>query len=253
MIKGLYTSASSMLATRRNLDIVSNNLANASTTGYKKDDGIKRSFPEMLMQKIEKGKTPEQIGSTGTGVHLEGSFTDFTGGSLKSTENNLDFAIEGDGFFVVETPSGRRYTRNGEFSLNQEGELVTQQGYPVLNQEDEPINFSEIEGNEIKVDGEGNIFSGGEIQSQQIQLVDFDDYNLLTKTGENLYEPGEAEAQPVENSRIRQGYLEESNVEIVREMAKMIETTRMYEANQKMIQTMDNTLEKSVNQVGRIG
>lgn len=253
MMKGLYTSASSMMATRRNLDIVSNNLANSSTTGYKKDNGIKRSFPEMLIERIEKGKNPRELGGIGTGVHLDGNYTDFTEGSLRSTGNDLDFAIQGGGFFVVDTPDGRRYTRNGEFTLNQEGELVTHTGYPVLNQEDEVINLEAGNEGEINVDGDGNIYIGDELQEEQIQLADFDDYRVLDKEGENLYSRGEAEEQPADNSQILQGSLEGSNVKIVEEMSKMIETNRLYESNQKVIQTMDNTLDKSVNQVGRIG
>lgn len=251
MIKGLYTSASSMLATKRNLDIISNNLANVNNTGFKKDNGIKESFPEVLIQKVENGQTPEELGGIGSGVHLEESYTDHTQGEIKSTSNNLDFAIQGEGFFEVDTPEGIRYTRNGNFTLNNEGNLVTQSGYEVLNQSGEPIAVES--GDEIKIDGQGNIISGSPDNDQQIQIVDFEEKQALTHAGEDLYNAEEAAVEPAENHQILQGYLETSNVRIVEEMAKMIQTNRHYEANQKVISTIDNTLDQAVNRVGRLG
>lgn len=258
MIKGLYTAASSMMATRRNLDIVSNNLANANTGGYKREEGIKESFPEMLFERIEKGERPQEIGTLGTGVRLEESYTDFKEGNLQHTNNELDLALEGDGFFVVQTSNGRRYTRNGNLTLNTQGQIVTQQGYPVLGERGEPLQT--INGRDITIDENGQLYLGN-LEGDQIQVVDFENKDSLRKVGDNLYEVNPEVAQTEEDiqaleeqaadTTVIQGYLEGSNVKIVEEMAKMIETTRLYQANQKVVQSIDSTLDKAVNQVGK--
>ena len=248
MIKGLYTAASSMMTNRRNLDIISNNLANATTTGYKKDAGIKKSFPEILINRLQQGENKE-LGQLGPGVQLDLSYTDFQTGAVKATDNKLDLAIKGKGFFVVQTSEGKRYTRNGDFSLNQQGQIVTQTGNPVLNKNDVPLTVPE--GQEIKIDGKGQLSVDNHVRGT-LQIVDFNNKSLLTKQGENLYKKGQAREITAVDYQIKQGYLEQSNVKVVEEMAKMIETNRLYEANQKVIKTMDNTLGQAVNQVGKV-
>lgn len=248
MVKGLYTAASSMMATRRNLDLISNNLANANTTGYKKEAGIKESFPEVLINRMERGNKNKSLGSLGTGVKLKKSYTNFNEGSLKSTGNQLDLAIKGNGFFTVRTPEGNRYTRNGNFSLNSEGQLVTQAGYQVLGENSDSLQVDQ--GTKVYVNRNGKLMINGFNQGT-LQIVDFNNKSLLQKQGENLYKKGDAREISINNYQIVQGYLEQSNVKVVEEMAKMIETNRLYEANQKVIQTLDNTLGKAVNQVGR--
>ena len=251
MIKGIYTSASGMLSTQRRLDIISNNLANANTSGYKKESAVKESFPEMVMQKIE-GNSREEIGELGTGVRLEQSYTDFSMGSKRRTGNQLDMAIKGDGFFAVETPTGQKYTKNGNFSLNRDGQIVTQQGYPVLGENGEPIQT--IEGRDINIDQDGQVYLG-ELEADSIQVVDFANREELVKSGENLftYNGDQADIQQTEDYQLLQGYLEGSNVNTVREMTKMIEVNRLYQAQQRVIKKADSTLDKAVNQVGRVG
>lgn len=251
MIKGIYTSASGMLSTQRRLDIISNNLANANTSGYKKESAVKESFPEMVMQKIE-GNSREEIGELGTGVRLEQSYTDFSMGSKRRTGNQLDMAIKGDGFFAVETPTGQKYTKNGNFSLNRDGQIVTQQGYPVLGENGEPIQT--IEGRDINIDQDGQVYLG-ELEADSIQVVDFANREELVKSGENLftYNGDQADIQQTEDYQLLQGYLEGSNVNTVREMTKMIEVNRLYQAQQRVMKKADSTLDKAVNQVGRVG
>lgn len=251
MIKGIYTSASGMLSTQRRLDIISNNLANANTSGYKKESAVKESFPEMVMQKIE-GNSREEIGELGTGVRLEQSYTDFSMGSKRRTGNQLDMAIKGDGFFAVETPTGQKYTKNGNFSLNRDGQIITQQGYPVLGENGEPIQT--IEGRDINIDQDGQVYLG-ELEADSIQVVDFANREELVKSGENLftYNGDQADIQQTEDYQLLQGYLEGSNVNTVREMTKMIEVNRLYQAQQRVMKKADSTLDKAVNQVGRVG
>ena len=250
MIKGIYTASSGMLVSQRRLDIISNNLANVNTTGYKKESTIKESFPEMMMQKIE-SNSREDIGELGTGVRLKKSYTDFSLGHIKKTDNRLDLAIKGDGFFVIRTPEGRRYTRNGNFSLNQEGQIVTQQGYPVLGKNGNPIQT--IEGRDIDIDKNGQVYLG-DLEGNQLQIVNFNDSENLIKKGENLFESknGQAVEQNAGDFQLLQGYLEGSNVNTVKEMTKMIEVNRLYEAQQRVIKKADSTLGKAVNQVGSV-
>lgn len=249
MIKGMYTAASSMLTQQRNMNLISNNLANASTSAYKKDEGIQESFPEIMISLLEKGKQPEEIGSLGTGVRLQETFTDHTQGSLIHTENKLDLALEGDGFFVVQTPAGLRYTRNGNFALSENGQIVTKQGYPLIG-EDGPLQT--IPGRDIRIDENGQLYFD-ELQGGRILVVEFPDTNQLTKIGDNLYTSELDPEQENMGFQVKQGYLENSNVNLVNEMVKMIETSRYYDLNQKVITAYDGTLDKVVNSVARLG
>jgi len=249
MIKGLYTASSSMLANQRKMNIISNNLANVDTTGYKKDEGIQESFPEMMISLIEKGRRPREIGSLGTGVRLQETYTDFNQGSIIQTGNKLDLAIDGDGFFVVQTPEGLRYTRNGNFSLNENGQIVSSQGYPVLG-DNGPIQT--IDGRDISVDNEGQLYFG-DLRGDRLLVVDFPDTNQLTKIGENLFASELEGEEQITGFQVKQGYLEKSNINMVQEMVKMIETSRYYDVNQKVISAYDDTLDKVVNSVGRLG
>ncbi len=249
MIKGLFTAASSMVTSRQNLDVVANNLANTSTTGFKRQEGVKRSFPEVMMKRMEKSKPSEDIGRMGTGVHLTGTYTDFRNGNLRYTEGELDFALAGEGFFVVQTPEEIRYTRNGDFTLNQQGQLVTQQGYLVLGENEQPLQI--IAGEEIFVDGSGFIHSGLE-GADRMAVTAFDDQSLLTKTGQNGYQIGQAEEIEAGEVLVKQFYLEDSNVNLVEEMTKMIEKNRLYEANQKLITVIDENLGQAVNEIARL-
>jgi len=168
-------------------------------------------------------------------------------GKMKYTGNDLDLAIEGNGFFVVETPQGKKYTRNGNFRLNHQNQIVTQQGYPVLGERG-PLQT--INGREINISEDGQVYLG-DLKGDSFLIVDFNDKDLLNKGGDNLYELGEAREEINKDFNLKQGYLEDSNVKIVQEMVKMIETNRLYELNQKMIQNSDNILSKAVNEIAR--
>ncbi|MGM0446153.1 MAG: flagellar basal-body rod protein FlgF [Bacillota bacterium] len=247
MIRGLYTSASAMQTNLKRMDVTSNNLANVDTDGYKKDGTVQRTFSEMLISRHDNnGK--EELGALGTGVEVDESYTNFKEGNIQHTNNKLDLAVQGSGFFTLQTPEGIRYSRNGNFYLNNENQVVDSHGNFLLNQNNEPIQI--VPGREISIDNQGQIFLG-ELEGETINLVDFENYDQLTKIGNNLYQTeGDIEEIEPEGSSIMQGYLEGSNVNVVEEMASMIEVTRAYESNQKVIQTIDNTLDKAVNDVG---
>ena len=249
MIRGLYTAASSMNVLAKKTNIRSNNLANVNTTGFKKSEGITRSFPEMLLSRIEAGKPDQEIGELSTGAYLENSFKDMSQGTLKQTGNNLDFAVEGAGFFVIETEAGQRYSRDGNFTINADSELVTQSGNYVLDTAGERIQL--IPGQDFRVSSDGQITFNSGLQGAQIDLVNFQDEADLQQQGDNLYAAQEGAVQIESQAAVIQGYLEGSNVKIVEEMAKMIKTTRHYESNQKIISSIDESLNKIINEVGK--
>ena len=253
MLRGMYTSASGMLLESLKSDIVANNLANASTHGYKRQQVTVRSFPEMLLQRIndavQVGPTridPRPvIGRLGTGAAIDEIALEMSTAPLRLTDNPLDFAIEGPGFFAVLTEAGEiAYTRDGRMRIDAEGFLRTHEGLLLLGV-DGPIHVGQAvpaidESGEVWVDGEAAGF---------VPLWEFAEPRALARLGGNLLAPTEGSGDPVmaQNSAIRQEYLEEANVNVVREMVDLITVQRAYEANQKMIQVQDETLGRLIN------
>lgn len=249
MIKGIYNAASGMLVNQERLNITANNLANANTTGFKKDQAVQKSFRDIIISRIEGNKKRVELGSLGNGTVMDSSYTDYTQGSLKETGNKLDLALEGSAFFVIQTPEGIRYTRDGNFALNNRGQIVTQQGYLVLGERG-PIQT--IDGMSIDVGSDGQLYFE-EIRGDRFQIVEIRELQSMGKTGDNLYSVDEDMVENAIDFEIKQGFLEGSNINIVQEMVEMIQLSRNYEATQKVITTMDSTLEKAVNVVGRLG
>lgn len=256
MIRGLYTACAGMLAQLGRQDVIANNIANVNSTGYKRDVAVCESFPQMLMQRMGELETageqvkplsPQPIGTVGTGAVIAQIATDYSAGNLQKTENSLDLAIAGEGYFVVQTPQGERYTRDGAFKLSDEGVLITSQGYAVLGR-DGPIR---AQGGNLVVDENGNVLAGGEMVDT-LRVVGFDDQAMLVKTGDNLFNSDNGAARDIPQPRVLQGYLESSNVNAVKEMVELINVVRAYEANQKVIQAHDQMLDAAVNRVGSV-
>ncbi len=357
MLRGLYTATTAMNTNQKKMDVVTNNIANVNTVGYKKDLVLSESFPEVLIQKInsepsfssregftgvevaeENGlynlktsggffrvKTPNGIsndkgikltindegylstynkdsegrayadtgylalgnkgpvfvgegqleinnrgqvlvdgnivdnlvsflplhgiGTLNDGVRLDRLETNFEQGHLYKTHNDLDVAIRGKGFFQIQTPEGLRFTRDGAFKLNEYNELVTSEGYNVLGL-DGPI---EIYGEDIAISSTGEIIANGE-QINQLNIIDIDNIKDLRKVGENLFQTADglqAQTRPFEG-QIEQGYLENSNVDTIKEMVQMMNMFRNYESNQRIIKAYDETLGKAVNEIGKL-
>lgn len=256
MIRGLYTSAIGMMTQMNKMDVVSNNIANSDTTGFKKDTTITQSFSEELAKRLDDPKyniikTDIDVGGMSLGVSVNEIVTDFSNGNLKPTENVLDAAINGSGFFAVNYIDkngnvSEKYKRDGQFTLTAGGILSTKDGYQVLG-ENGPIT---IQGGDIRIDENGNVFSGGEY-IDRLKLVDFENKESLRKYGENLYDITDDSNQIQFSGKILQGHIENSNINVVQEMVKMITLSRTYEANQKMIQTHDSTLGRAVNELGK--
>lgn len=254
MIRGWYTGASGMNAQQNRLDAISNNLANVDTAGYKKDVTVSKSFPELLLRRMNLDGVYETpfgsaeaapiIGKLGLGVETNENYTDFTQGSFRQTDSNTDIAFGGEGFFAVKTPLGERYTRDGNFILGKEGILLTKDGYPVLGEK----GYIHAETDKFTVNEDGMIYSEKNNELiDRFKVVRFDNERYLKKMGTNLYSDNDISgpahiAEGNERPRFVQGYLETSNVNVVNEMVQMIEVNRAYEANQKTITSEDSMM-----------
>ncbi|MBN1699478.1 MAG: flagellar basal-body rod protein FlgF [Spirochaetales bacterium] len=284
MIRGMYTGASGMVAQMHRLDALSNNLANVDLNGYKRDTTIHKAFPELLLRRMDDDgvynfpfgsvDTMPIVGKLGTGVEVNEVFTIFTQGSLKQTENPFDLAIEGKGeeFFCILTPEGERYTRNGAFLLNNESYLVTKNGEYVLG-ENGPIKLKK---NNFMIDQDGVIYQNAAYSGDdnrlvsmeenewentervdRLKLVDFKRSRYLRKKGDSFWNSTEESGPAViigESGRpkIRQGFVEGSNVNPVVEMVEIIEVHRSYEANQRLIQSEDQMSGKLINEAVKL-
>lgn len=264
MVKGLYTAYTGMVNEQKRLDILANNLANADTNGYKKEGTTSQTFADELAVRIKDTSyygQPKRLGTMSMGVHIGETYTDYSQGNYKITDNQTDFALDGNGFFAVSYTdkagnTSVKYTRDGAFIVNTQGYLVTKDGDFVLNADGarnaNPNARIRVNPNlPLLVTQDGNIYQNNEVVGT-IGTVDFADYNYIAKFGENLYDIVNG-AQAIEsNARIDQGCIETSNVNVVSEMVNMITISRAYQAGQKVINSIDNTLEKAVNQVGRV-
>lgn len=250
MIRGLYTAANGMLYQRRKLDTIANNMANIYTPGYKKDTTVVRSFRDELVMRIEKGEADpvREIGHINHGVYIERIDTSFMDGNLEETNELTHLAIQGEGFFTVLTEDGVRYTRDGSFHIDENGLLVTAEGYPVAGVGGQAIQI----GNQpFEVDRAGNIIIAGNVVNQ-LQLVSFNDPLGLQKVGDNLF-ISDPDNEAIEfQGEVFQGYLEASNVDPTDEMVSLIVAARSYESSQRIVQMMDQVLGKAVNEVGKV-
>ncbi|HGJ65608.1 TPA: flagellar basal-body rod protein FlgF [bacterium] len=240
MIPGLYTAVSGMMNQQTMLEVITNNLANVNTVGYKKNElDFSGTFNPL----------PEQDGTYST-LNLDSVsarfITDFSEGEIRQTNSTLDLALSGDGFFVIQHPEGIRYTRSGNFTLDNSGRLVTVDGYAVFGSN----GAIQIQGENIEIDSKGYVIVDGN-QIDKIRIVDFAKPYELTKTGHNTFN-NTNQTILSSNAIVRQGYLEMSNANPIHEMVKMIETMRIYESYQKTIQLFNETLEKSNNELGKI-
>jgi len=272
-----------MTAQQWRLDAISNNLANVDVDGYKRDVAVHKAFPELLMRRLNDDGVYKHpfgsadmapiIGKIGTGVELNELFTTFDQGAMKETENDFDLAMDGKGFFSIETPYGERYTRNGSFQLGKEGYLETKEGYPVMG-ENGPI---QVKANNFMVDKDGQVWVNADFADgnpnrlvskennpwantvllDTLKLVEFEQTRYLAKQGSSLYKSTETsgDATIIEDGRrpkVVQGFVEASNVNVVTEMVQMVEVNRAYEANQKVVQAEDAMLGKLINEVVRV-
>ena len=237
MDRGLYIAATGMLAEQVRQDQIANDLANVSTTGYKGDRAVQASFADLLLANRQDGSI---VGPMSLGTQITETVTDLSQGPLKETGESLDIALEGDGFLAVQTPNGVRYTRDGQLEVDSNGQLRTAAGgYAVLDQGGKPITLSSTEGVSIGPDGTITI---GTTAAGTIGVVSL---TGAQKEGDALF-TGTAGARPAATT-IRQGFLEGSGADAARSMVDMIVSLRAYEASQRVLRTIDDTLGRAVN------
>jgi flagellar basal-body rod protein FlgG len=227
MDRGLYIAASGMLAEMARQDLLANDLANVSTAGYKADRAAQRSFSEVM---LANSRTGQAIGPIGTGSAISRQVTDLTGAPVKDTGEPLDFAVVGDGFFAVRTAQGVRYTRNGSFQTAGNGTLVDQLGNPILNQNRATITVA----------------ADGTVPAASLGIFTV---NAARKVGDGMF-TGAAGGRAT--GTVKSGALESSGVDPTRTMVDMMASMRAYESGQKVIQTIDQTLDKAASQVGSV-
>ena len=281
MLRGIYTGASGMQAQIHKMDALSNNLANVDTTGYKKDTSVQKAFPQMLIRRMNDEvykfpfgsvDTTPVVGKLGSGVELNEIYTQFEQGSLKETGNPFDIALDGKGFFTVDTPMGERYTRNGTFMIDNNGLLVTKEGLPVQGENGNIY----LKLNNFVIDKQGRVYQNADLAENPdrlvtmkendwanlelvdtLKIVDFTRDRYLKKQGSSMWmatnESGAPKAAELGSStKTIQGFLEKANVNPVTEMVAMISVNRAYEANQKVISAHDQMTDKLINQAVRV-
>lgn len=258
MLKGLYTAYTGLKNEQNRMDIMTNNLANASTVGFKKEGSTSQSFDSILAYKLKDVSvglgTAQNIGHNNPGVKIGENYTDYAQGSYRVTGNTFDLALDGDGFFAIEYTNkagetSTMYTRAGSFTLNSEGYLVTNDGDYVLDTNSRRIKLDPL--TDADIDTDGTISQNG-VRIAQIQVTDFEDYDYLERFGETYFRPIEGAKTTTSTAKINSGYLEMANVQVVSEMVNMITITRQYESNQKIMQTYDRSLDIAVNDLGKI-
>lgn len=257
MVRGLYTAYTGMVNEQKRLDIISNNLANSATVGYKAENVTNRAFKDVIATKIRDGSNgyvDVPIGTMNLGVKIGETYVDWSQGSLRETDNTYDIAIQGDGFFAVNVTDANgneetMYTRNGKFTITSEGYVVDCDGNHLQGAGGDvqiPTDAADI-----AIKNDGSIYADG-VLVDTIALADFEDYNYLDLYGENMFRALDGAQQKNATGSMLQGFTEQSNANVIDQMVSMITITRAYEAGQKMIQTQDTLIGKAVNDVGKV-
>ena len=257
MVRGLYTAYTGMANEQKRLDIIANNLANAATVGYKEENVTNQAFDDVLTIKIRDNSesfVDRPIGNMSLGVKLGEAYTSHTQGSLRQTGNIYHLALEGKGFFTMSVTdrSGNadtKYTRNGTFTMTRDGHIVDTDGNRLMGESGELIIPTDAV--DVVVDTSDGIYADGNY-IDTLLVADFEDYDYLVKSGDTMFETVEGALIIPAIAKVNQGYTEQSNVNVVAEMVEMIAVTRAYEANQKVIQSIDQTLDLAANSVGKV-
>ncbi len=251
MQNALLIGLSRQMTLERQMDVVANNMANANTNGFKSDRSMFEEFLNSRAREDNFTGSDRRVSY----VQDRGTFRDMSQGPMEETKNPLDLAVDGGAFFAVQAAGGERYTRDGKFSVNSTGQLVTADGYPVLGNSG-PITFQPTD-HDINVapDGTVTVLEGTNRNDSirgKIRLVQFDDALKLTKLGSNLYDTGGATAQAESKSSVRQGYVEKSNVNAVGEMSRMVEVMRSYTAIANLLQQQSDLHKAAIEKLADV-
>ena len=264
--KGIFSAVSGAMAQESRLDTIANNLANVNTASFKKDRQVFSEYlsaNEKEQNLINVPRIPASIesfydmqGGDNAYVNPSGTYTNFEQGAMRATGSNLDMAIEGRGFFEVLTPQGLRWTRNGSMQIDNNGRLVSKEGFPVLKEgQNEPAQrVIQLQNRNVTIAASGEVFDGGN-NLGKLAISDFAVLDDLQKVGNSLYtlkaNAGSAPL-PAQEAKIHQGYSEGSNVNVIEEMTDMITANRVFEATQQAIKAEDTMDDKLINQVGKV-
>jgi flagellar basal-body rod protein FlgG len=254
MLNGLYVATSGLLMQEARVGAISNNLANINTAGYKRDlpvfseyRPIDKRIPQNWIQKSLYNKT---INSS---VKLDEISVNHLTGPLKETGNKFDLALDNaNQFFAVETPWGIRYTRDGEFTLNSQGELVTQDGFNLLDRATGAPLIIPPNAEDINITPDGTIYINNNNPIGEIDIAAFTETGKLQKTGRNLFTAVGILPEIPENIKVSQGFVEMSNSSPILEMVRMVEALRGFEMYQKVVQTYDSLNDKAANEIARL-
>jgi flagellar basal-body rod protein FlgF len=252
MIKGLYSAVTSMVMNAARQQVLSHNIANLQTPGFKQIFTSVQDFMQnqaVFVSKKTRTNSVDYIGTLGLGSQVGPEYIDFTEGALEDTGNPLDLALQGNGFFRVDTPGGERYTRDGRFLRDADNTLVTVDGFQVLDDAGQPI---ELPDGDVSVASDGTISVNGEAVATLGIGVFADPAAELQHTEGNLF-TGPADSTGEDLPRVVQGYLETSNANPSQLMTQLVEVARSYEAAQKLVQNHDELLGKTIASLGRIG
>jgi flagellar basal-body rod protein FlgF len=272
MFKGFYTVASGMFAQQRRTEMLTNNMSNANTPGFKADQAAMRAFPEMLLQRFDKEHIPtenglnlpfsKEIGTINTGVYMQEAIPKFIQGDLRETGRKTDVALldinmpeNGSVFFAVRHTDGSvRYTRNGNFTVDAQGYLTTGSGHYVLDSAGQQIQLS----SDRFTINEAGLLTGENGENAILGVGYANNPLRMIKEGDGLFRTEDGNPLPTAfgtagvQFRMQQGFLEQSNVDISRTMTDMMTAYRAFEANQKVLQAYDRSMEKAANEIGRL-
>lgn len=251
MIRSLYTVNRSMNVLQKKQENTSGNISNSNTPGYKFRNMMQSTLEPYEMVNYTSGKDRNKrqvLGEFIFGNRIDESVTDIGQGSLHKSDNFTDFAINGDGFFTVELlTGGRGYTRNGNFKISIDGELVTQSGERVLGIDNNSSIGPIYVGSDLQVGSSGDIIGS----PSRLLISEFNNYDSVIDMGNTIFTTN-AGVTEIGGTEIMQNYLESSNVDFTKEIIDLIQLSREFESNQKMIQAADETLSKAVNEIGRL-
>ena len=257
MVRALYTAYTGMVNEQKRLDVISNNVANSATVGYKTKKATSQAFQDELAIKIKDASVAynrENIGNMSLGTKIGEVYTEFAQGSLLQTENTYDLALEGKGFFKLQctNEAGNTSTllsRDGSFIMTKEGFVVDSEGNNLVTENG--VLRVPTDAISVIIDVDGSVYADNQY-IDRVAIVDYEDYDFLENVKDTMYNPVAGATQIESTATIQQGYTEQSNVNTVNEMVDLITVTRAYEAGQKMIKTVDTMLDAAVNSVGKV-
>ncbi|HUW61316.1 MAG TPA: flagellar hook-basal body protein [Candidatus Bathyarchaeia archaeon] len=252
MLKGLYAAATGLMALEQRQAVIANNISNASTAGFRRQEPVQKGFRGVFLNRMARPGALGRNSAPGGGALFVETFTDTRRGAITTTGDPLTVALEGPGFLAVDTPRGERFTRSGNLAIDTDGQLATPDGYKILAAGGTPLS---VGGGKLSIAEDGMVYEDGQ-EAGQLRVVEFEDDHMLTREGKGLYRASDsamARSADATNTRVIHEALEMSNVNLPNEMIGMILGLRAYEANQKYINTIDETMGRLIDQIGMGG